>query len=102
MKRKPKEIIMVSFAGSSKEEVRVIAAIASRAGIMAQSAGFDYPFMDADMDVTACHLNGCPLKLAQLLVADDANFAHDVFGIRRHLNRETGKLENCFLPRYAK
>jgi hypothetical protein len=53
------------------------------------------------MDITACHLNGCPLRLGELLGADDANFAHDVFGIRRHLNRETGKLEDCFCPRYA-
>lgn len=54
------------------------------------------------MDITACHANGCPLQLDALLSADDFNFIHDVFGIRRHLNRDTGELGSCFLPRFAK
>ena len=92
---------MIRFNVQTKDEVRTITKIAQRAVAIAASAGFDYPFMDADMDVTACHVNGCPLKLNQLLAADKFNFAHDVFDIRRHINRETGKLEDCFLPRYA-
>jgi len=44
----------------------------------------------------------CPLKLKELLTADDGNFYHDIIGIRNNLNRKTKKLENCFLPRYAK
>lgn len=40
-------------------------------------------------------------KIAELLPADDFNFAHDVAGIRRRINRTTGKLENYFLPRFA-
>lgn len=52
------------------------------------------------MDLLAAH-NNCPLDLTQLLDADDSNFAHDVFGIRRHINRETGELENCFSPRFT-
>lgn len=57
---------------------------------------------DSEMDLTACHLNGCPLKLKEFLAADEANFGHDFFGIRRFLDRETGKLTNCFLPRFYK
>ncbi len=53
------------------------------------------------MDITAAHRNGCPLKLDELLKAEDFDFAHDVFGIRRYINRKTGKLENCFLPRFS-
>jgi hypothetical protein len=53
------------------------------------------------MDITACHLNGTPLKLASWLAADDFDFLHDLYGIDRNMNRETGKLENCFLPRFA-
>lgn len=85
----------------AREEARTIAAIARRAIQVAAQHGVQYEFMDADMDITACHLNGTPLKLKELLAADAVNFAHDVFGIRRHLNRETGKLEDCFCPRYA-
>jgi len=58
-------------------------------------------FSTVMMDLTACHTNGCPLKLKELLVADLFDFSHDYFGIRRHINRETGQLEGCFVPRYA-
>ena len=78
--------------------------IARRAVKMASDlfeADFSYKQLDVIMDIDACHNNGCPLKLQELLEADDFNFAHDVFGIRRHIDRTTGKLQNCFLPRYS-
>jgi hypothetical protein len=58
--------------------------------------------MDWSMDITACHLNGCPLNLEALADAPEFDFRHDVFGIRHHINRETGELAGCFLPRYAR
>ena len=57
--------------------------------------------MEVSMDLTACHLNGCSLDLDGLLAAENADFIHDVAGIMRHINRQTGELEDCFLPRYA-
>ena len=54
------------------------------------------------MDITATHNSGCPLDLQALLDFDDYQFMHDVFGIARHLNRKTGQLGNCFLPRSAR
>lgn len=51
------------------------------------------------MDLTACHANGCPIDWARLNAADDFTIAHDVGGIQRHINRQTGQIENCFLPR---
>lgn len=53
------------------------------------------------MDLTACHCNGCELDLDRLLLAPDPDFGHDVCGIRRHIDRRTGKLGGCFLPRCA-
>ena len=53
------------------------------------------------MDVTACHCNGRPLRLDDLLKADVFNFTHDIVGIREHLDRHTGKLLNFFVPRFA-
>jgi len=78
-----------------------MAKIAERAVAMAQQFGVRYDQSTALMDIDACHSNGCPLKLAEMLAADDSNFAHDVFGIRRHISRTTGKLGGCFLPRFA-
>lgn len=91
---------MVSFE-VTKADAQTIRNIAQRAVAMAVEAGVDYSVMEAEMDVTACHANGCPLMLSELAAADNFNFAHDVFGIRRHINRETGQLEDCFLPRFS-
>ena len=57
--------------------------------------------LDMLMDLDAANKN-CPLKLQELLDTDDFNFYHDLVGIRQHVNRNTGKLEDCFLPRFAK
>jgi hypothetical protein len=90
----------INWSIEGKDEF-VIEKIAARAAKMAPEAGIIYSKLDALMDLTACHANGNPLRLEDLLSADDMNFSHDVFGIRRHLNRETGKLEGFFSPRYS-
>lgn len=54
------------------------------------------------MDVTTTHLNGCPLDLDGLLISENFDFFHDIVGIARNIDRKTGQLKNCFLPRYAK
>lgn len=91
---------MISFR-VSREDDAIIQSLADRAVTTAQAAGVSYPRMDAVMDLTACHANACRLNLQALAIADAFTFAHDVLGIRRHLNRKTGKLENCFVPRLA-
>src|SRR5262249_46816233 len=53
------------------------------------------------MDITATIMGGCRMRLDDWLAADDFNFAHDICGIQRHLNRRTFQLEDCFLPRFA-
>lgn len=55
---------------------------------------------DVEMDLIAVHANIHPLRLEELAEADFFNFAHDIAGIRRHLNRETCELENQFWPRF--
>jgi len=92
---------MVSFT-TSKSDAELIAKITERTLRIAAKEGIDYTYADAEMDLTACHANGNPLKLRELLAADDLNFIHDVFGIRRHLDRQTGQLNNCFSPRFAR
>lgn len=90
----------ISFK-ASKTDQKLIMAIANRAVRLASKYGITYDLMTADMDITACHANGQPIDLERMLAADDFNFCHDAFGIRRHLNRETGQLEDCFVPRFA-
>lgn len=88
---------MVQFAKFTKAERRIVIGIANRA----ISAGIYKNRLDADMDISAVHAT-CPLRLTALLEANQFDFAHDMYGIRRHLNRQTGELGNFFLPRFAR
>lgn len=58
--------------------------------------------MNLTMDISATHLNGTPLDLQKFLDFDDSNFMHDIYGIMDNINRRTGELDNCFLPRCSK
>lgn len=88
------------------EEDTLLLRIVKRAEYLHKSnqgvGGFDLDRMALHMDLCACHCNGCPLNLEGLLEADDFNFSHDVWGIRRHIDRHTGKLTDLFHPRFAK
>ena len=98
-KRKPLKL-EPSF-NVNRTDAELIHRIVDRAIGVAETAQIRYSRMDWEMDFAACHANGCPLQLKELLAADAADFAHDVFGIRHHLDRETGKLGDCFRPRFA-
>ncbi len=87
--------MLVKFT-TTPEEGALIKAIADRA----QSDLGMKTRLDIQMDVAAVHCNGCPLKLKELLEADDFNFAHDLIGIASNIDRTTGTLQNCFLPRF--
>jgi hypothetical protein len=91
---------MIKFT-TDKAELALISKIADRAVKAAEANGIKYDGVSALMDIDAVHSNGCPLKLQELLDAKDTDFNHDVFGIRHNLNRRTGKLTNCFDPRFS-
>ena len=87
----------------SQNDQHAITSIGHRAEQLSRRLGQHgralYRRQDAMMDLTATHNNGCKLDLANLLAAQDGDFAHDVFGIREWLNRDTGQL-GCFTPRF--
>lgn len=85
----------------SREDAGKIHVIAQRASALADANGVDYPLLDADMDITLAH-TAFGLNLDELSEADDGNFGHDIFGIRRHIDRETGDFEGAFCPRYTR
>jgi hypothetical protein len=86
----------------TKKDGLLVDKIAERASHLARMYGYHYDKQNAAMDITACHNHDCKLDLLKLLEADNFNFLHDTLGIRRHLNRETGKLLSHFLPRCAR
>ena len=53
------------------------------------------------MDISAVHA-ASPLFLEKLRDAPLADFRHDILGIRSHLNRRTGRLTDCFVPRHER
>lgn len=85
----------------SRDDHNRIMDVVNRATAVASEYGINYPMTEILMDLTAVHANGCPLKLADLAASPKFDFVHDVFGIRRHINRTTGQLEDCFVPRFA-
>jgi hypothetical protein len=88
---------------TTKAQLTLISKIADRAHVLEHGAGARYRGQEQltwMMDLSAV-MNSCPIDLAALLAADDVNFAHDVFGIRRHIDRETGELADCFVPRFV-
>lgn len=78
------------------EKKDLIIAIATRANEM-----FGVDRLTIIMDINYCISGGCELNLEGLLNADDFNFSHDICGIHNNLDRDTNKLSNCFLPRFA-
>jgi hypothetical protein len=90
---------MISFT-MTKADAVLLAAVVARVNLkdrMTPSAQRDFM-----MDVQATHANGCPLDFTKWLSFDDFSFWHDVRGIQRHIDRQSGELRNCFLPRCAK
>lgn len=80
-----------------KENFELIVEIAKRAE-RKNLLMFDRMSLIIDLEQATEQFN---LKLKELLNADNFNFAHDICGIQNNFNRETLKMENCFLPRYA-
>lgn len=90
----------VSFSVNANDSV-TIGRIVDRAVALYSQHNSKADRMALEMDMTACHANGCRLDLTGLLAADDFNFLHDVGGISRKIDRDTGRLTDCFRPRFA-
>jgi hypothetical protein len=85
---------------ATKEEHEIMGKIADR--FVAEFQGINTGSkLDIMMDLEAIHCNGNPLKLQELLEAKKFDFNHDMIGIIDHINRKTGKLQDCFVPRYS-
>jgi|GEM_PF-998070 len=82
---------------ATKEDCELIKKIAKRAVELWPEADA----LNVVMNITATHLNGCPLDLPELLHADEVIFQHDIAGIAHFLDREDGRLVG-FVPRCAK
>lgn len=94
------DVGLVNFT-ATKKEMKIIERIVQRALYMAEELEMSIDKKHLLMDIEACHCNGTKLDLKKLMSFDNSNFSHDVFGIRKHLDRNTGKLRDGFRPRCA-
>jgi hypothetical protein len=81
-----------------RAELEIVQKIADRVAVLIsvlQLDGMDYDRQDLIMDLDAAYTNSGPFNLTRLLESPDTDFLHDVYGIHRHIDRETG----CFMPR---
>ena len=89
----------------SPEDARIIDAITKRAQAEHERA-HDKPLAGAiglTMDLSALQANANPpYDLARLLESHSVDFWHDVSGIRQSIDRETGKLQDLFEPRFGR
>lgn len=85
----------------SVSDCTAITQIVERAGDLAKELSVPFSGLTMMMDLTAAQ-NSMPMRLQDLLHFEDADFAHDVWGIAHHINRKNGELEDCFVPRCAR
>lgn len=92
---------MISFNVTAEEKALIATIVDRAADIIKEIGAAQMDKLEVKMSLTACHANGCPLRLADLAEADDFNLFHDVAGIHNCISRETGKIEGHFRPRFA-
>ncbi len=86
------------MATMNNDDFTLCKQIASRASLL--EAYEKYPLTDIVCDLSCAHTH-IPLDLKALLKADPFTFAHDLIGITTNLNRNTFRIDNCFVPRTA-
>ena len=87
--------------GKRTAEMTLIGKIADRAVMLYAKHDVRVERLDTFLDVAAVHQKIQPLRLADLLAADDLNFIHDITGIDRHLDRDNYRLNDGFSPRFS-
>ena len=86
----------------AKADVEIMANICARYETAMASMGYDPgQRIDRMIDLEKAH-EACNLDLRGLLDAPLGDFLHDMVGIVRYMDRETGKLTDGFLPRFAR
>lgn len=83
-------------------EYNYIMKIAKRVSAYVKSVGGNYKEYDCELDLTLCNANGCKLDLKAMWYADDIEIMPDIYGIRKNIDPETGKLLNGFVPVFKK
>ena len=86
---------------ATKEDSDKIVAVATRASEILTRANVPHSNLAIFVDLELCHANGCPLDLDAMMICPEEVLIHDVIGISRFVDRETGELFAGFLPAHV-
>ena len=99
---KPSFEVIASKGDTTKEDYEAMSRVADRWNSLREKAGVDaVSKIHLVMDLDVAHTN-CPIDFEKLESFGDGDFSHDIGGIYSYVNRETGELDNCFVPRSAR
>lgn len=91
---------MAAVLTTTKRQHELILMIMLRAQREELCGHEEYEAVTLAMDWAAMVNNGNPEPhLARLLDSSLFDFTHDICGVARHMDRATGKLGGCFVPR---
>jgi hypothetical protein len=85
--------------GVTGDELLLIDKIVHRFAGICKEHGKQLAIVETMMDITLSHTQNNKLNLFALLLTNDNDFAADVIGIIKNMDRSTGKLTNGFVPR---
>lgn len=93
---------MLEFANTTPREDALIQMILERYRNVTRRLGLiPANHVDVMIDIIAVH-QSIPLDLEALVNARENDFLHDMAGIRRYVNFETGEVDKSFVPRCAR
>ena len=92
-----KERATLNFHCSPQDMALIVKCGARCYDIVHNGHGVECDAMLQAMNLAAVHCNGRPMKLLQLLMADNADFIQDMGNIHHWLNTETGKLPDSLV-----
>lgn len=90
----------INWEQLSNDELNLLHGITQHAVKVARKSGIPLDPMNTLTSLSVVHIS-TPLRLPDLLEADEDDLMHDVLGIIRHLDPDTGRLGDLFSPRYT-
>lgn len=89
----------IDYTTKTETDLDLLVAIAERYEEMVYGWPDERITTIMDLQVTANEFPEANFNV--LLNFPDGDFAHDIFGIKRHVNRPEMKIEGCFVPRFV-
>ncbi len=99
---RPVSFVQYVIESTPREDISLINRIAVRTAELCKRYGLQAPSqMQMGLDIAMAHARR-PLNLHLFLRASDEDFAHDVLGISRHIDRDSGHLREGWTPRHVR